>query len=100
MPPRKRTDKGDGKKKENATIVDSSPTPKPPHEPTAQAQDAEVRRTFQPTRQRKRSGGVKWLPVFKRLFYISLLVIVPMILNYASLNHEARVLPPQGIRTA
>ena len=100
MPPRKRTDKGGGKEKDNTTTLDSSPTPKQTHEPTdgptAQTDDAEIRTTFQPTRQRKRSGGVKWLPVFKRLFYISLLIIVPMTLNYASLNHEARVLPPES----
>lgn len=97
MPPRKRPDKGDGKEKDNTTTLDSSQTPKQTHEPAAQTEDTEVRTTFQPTRQRKRSGGVKWLPVFKRLFYISLLIIVPMTLNYASLNHEARVLPPQGM---
>ena len=98
MPSRKRAEKGEGTQRDTKAGVDSSPPSTDSQEPSAQPEDGGGRMTFQPSiyRQRKRSGGVKWFPVFKRLFYVSLLVLVPMILNYAALNQEARVLPPQG----
>lgn len=47
-------------------------------------------------RKRRLGDGVRWFPIVKRLFYISLIILVPMILNYAALNHELRVLPPKS----
>ena len=97
MPPRKRIEKSEGTQKDaTASNESSSPTIKA-QESSAPAENREGWMTFQPTRYRKRSGGVRWFPVVKRLFYVSLLVLVPMILNYAALNHELRVLPPKGI---
>ena len=72
-----------------------------------QTQDADSSETGENTEQypsfkpsiysrRRPSDGVRWFPVIKRIFYVSLLVLVPMILNYAALNHELRVLPPSG----
>ena len=102
MAPRKRASKAE------ETSKDTSKAHAPPRtaeEPTTAVEAQEepkeqgegVWPSFQPTRYRKRSNGVKWFPVVKSLFYVSLLVLVPMILNYAALSHELRVLPPQGV---
>ena len=97
MPPRKRTEKSEGAQKETKTTNELPSPPTEAQEPSReQTEDRREYPTFQPSRRRQRSGGVKWFPVFKRFFYVSLIVLVPMILNYAALNHELRVLPPQG----
>ena len=91
MPPRKRTNKSEDSKSV-AETVNSAPKDANSGETT------EEYPRFEPTiyRRPRRSDGVRWFPVVKRLFYVSLLVLVPMILNYAALNHELRVLPPKG----
>lgn len=90
MPPRKRVEKDDGAQKSSMRETSGGNEPS-----TAHAQEGED--SAQRNKQRKRKDGVKWFPVFKRLFFISLLVLVPMLLNYAALNHELRVLVPQGL---
>ena len=93
MPPRKRTNKSEESSNSSKTA------PKSPAESNPTQEEAETRKEFprfEPTRYQRQSAGVKWFPVIKKLFYVSLLVIVPMILNYAALNHELRVLPPEG----
>ena len=98
MPPRKRAEKDGGSPKDSSE-GNNSPAGSggETQEPSAHAQDGAERMHFQPSKYPKRKGGVKWFPVLKRLFYVSLLVLVPMILNYAVLNHESRVLIPQGV---
>ena len=99
MPPKKRSKKNEGTQNETMTTNEpTSPLTEAQDPLREQTEDGREYPTFQPTRRRRGSGGVKWFPVFKRLFYISLLVLVPMILNYAALNHELRVLPLQGKR--
>ena len=44
----------------------------------------------------RRRKEVKWSPVFKRLGYVSLIFLVPAILNYAALNQDSRMLVPKG----
>jgi len=88
MPPRKRVEKDDGAKKSSMRETSGAST--------AHAQEGEEPAADR-NKQRKRKDGVKWFPVLKRLFYVSLLVLVPMLLNYAALNHELRVLVPQGV---
>ena len=99
MPPRKRAVKDGGSPKDSSEGNNSPATASggETQEPSAHAQDGAERMHFQPSKYPKRKGGVKWFPVLKRLFYVSLLVLVPMILNYAVLNHESRVLIPQGV---
>ena len=98
MPPRKRAVKDGGSPKDSSEGNNSpAGSGEETREPSAHAQDGAERMHFQPSKYPKRKGGVKWFPVLKRLFYVSLLVLVPMILNYAVLNHESRVLIPQGV---
>ena len=89
MPPRKRVEKNDDAKKSSMRETSGVSS--------AHAQEGEE--PADQNKQRKRKDGVKWFPVLKRLFYVSLLVLVPMLLNYAALNHELRVLVPQGAYT-
>ena len=89
MPPRKRVEKDDDAKKSSMRETSGASA--------AHAQEGEE--PADRNKQRKRKDGVKWFPVLKRLFYVSLLVLVPMLLNYAALNHELRVLVPQGVHT-
>ena len=91
MPPRKRVEKDDGAKESSMRETSGGNEPSTTH-----AQEGQE--PAQRNKQRKRKDGVKWFPVFKRLFFISLLVLVPMLLNYAALNHELRVLVPQGVQ--
>ena len=90
MPPRKRTDKSSDVKKSAAREA-SEKVAEVPNERTQNKAKAS-----QKSKQRKQRG-VEWLPVFKKLFYVSLLVLVPMLLNYAALQHEHRVLIPEGL---
>ena len=94
MSPRKRSNKGQDSNK-NAQTVDSQPKDADSSET---GENTEEYPRFQPSiySRRRPSDGVRWFPVVKRIFYVSLLVLVPMILNYAALNHEMRVLPPKG----
>jgi pimeloyl-ACP methyl ester carboxylesterase len=91
MLPRKRTNKGEG----SASVAESV---RPAPRDADSGETTEEYPRFQPSiyRRPRRIDGVKWFPVVKRLFYVSLLILVPMILNYAALNHEMRVLPPKG----
>ena len=91
MPPRKRAGKGDGSANAAENVH-----PAPKDDDSGETTEEYPR--FQPTiyRRPRQSDGVKWFPVVKRFFYVSLLILVPMILNYAALNHELRVLPPKG----
>lgn len=49
-----------------------------------------------PEEGRRRERKVKWSPVFKKIGYVSLIFLVPAILNYAALNQESRMLLPKG----
>ena len=90
MPPRKRTEKISDAKKSAARETSENGA----EVPNAHTQNGA--KTSQQSKQRKRRG-VEWFPVFKKLFYVSLLVLVPMLLNYAALQHELRVLIPKGL---
>ena len=49
-----------------------------------------------PGEPQRREKKVKWSPVFRRMGYIALILIVPALLNYAALSQEARVLVAKG----
>lgn len=45
---------------------------------------------------RRRRGGPSWKPVFKTIGFFFLIILIPGLLNYASLKQEARMLVPTG----
>jgi hypothetical protein len=86
MPPKKRsTTSSKAQTKSKSSSGEKIP---PTSEHPAHEQDQEERR--------RRGSKVKWSPVFKRIGYISLIFIIPAILNYAALNQETRMLVPKG----
>lgn len=87
MPPKKRsTSNSKSQTKPKSSSDEKTPSTS---EQTAQGEQEEGER-------RRRGSKVKWSPVFKRIGYISLIFIIPAILNYAALNQEARMLVPKG----
>lgn len=96
MPPKQRSgaartqDKTKSTSSQAARSEDSSKNaPSSSDRAQAQAQGAAAGR---------RRREVKWSPVFKKLGYVSLIFLVPAILNYAALNQEMRMLVPKGIK--
>lgn len=95
MPPRQRPtgkakpkDKAAGSKKEDDRKEDDSPAGS--EEPSSEQQQ-------QQQQQRTRKGGVSWAPVFKRIGFFMLIILIPALLNYAALNQETRMLVPNGM---
>lgn len=80
MPPKKRSS-ASSKKSTSSSSGEKTP---PTSEQTAQEGE------------RRRGSKVKWSPVFKKICYVSLIFIIPAILNYAALNQETRMLVPKG----
>ena len=86
MPPKKRST-ASSKAQIKSTSSSDVKTP-PASEQTPQEEQEE---------RRRRGSKVKWSPVFKKIGYVSLIFIIPAILNYAALNQEARMLVPKGM---
>ena len=90
MPPKQR------KKTESPESKQSDHTAK---QPSAQAQPQ--KKLTLPDGQviEKKKKTVKWSPVFRRLGYFALIILIPTLLNYAALKQETRALLAKGVHS-
>ena len=47
----------------------------------------------------KKKRKVKWSPVFRRMGYFALIILIPTVLNYAALKQETRALVAKGVHS-